>query len=234
MLYLNFDGGDVAYGNDVQHVSAFVPQEGLGRDQEIQDIINLVAQIYAPFNVQVQQITGFGNYDGSSNGNTTIFIGPNPANAGNGVKYASSSTPFMFVDAPGPEKGYNHAPNSDPYDLAFVDPYSANSMESESQIAAGIAHEAGHTFGLEHVLTGDGSGTWSDQNAPDIMSYDAPNQNFLNQAFPITDLNYNPAQGGNYHGGDHFFPQWNFNGTIQSMQTQNSYTYLLAVLGPHS
>jgi hypothetical protein len=84
-----------------------------------------------------------------------------------------------------------------------------------------------------HVLTGDGSGTFSSQNPPDIMSYDSANQQFLNQAYPLTDLNYNPVQGTNVHGGDHFYPQWNSNGTIETMATQNSYAYLLAVLGAH-
>jgi hypothetical protein len=106
-------------------------------------------------------------------------------------------------------------------------------VESDAQIADALAHEAGHTFGLMHVLTGDGSGTYSSGNPAEIMSYDAPNHQFLNQTFNLTDLNYDPARGGNYHGGDHFYPIWDNNGTHDTIQTQNSYTYLLAVLGAH-
>jgi hypothetical protein len=242
-IYLNFDGGDVTYQNGgpvTEHFSAFIPNSSENLNQEIQNIINMVAQIYAPFNAQVQQIHGFGNYDSSSNGNTTIFVGPDSNNtASDGRKYNSSSTPFAFCDVPGAVKGYNHKPNSDPFDLAFVDPYYQQQaggslfIESDAQIASGIAHEAGHTFGLMHVLTGDGSGTYSTSNPPDVMSYDAPNQQFLNQTFNLTDLNYDPVKGGNVHGGDHFYPIWNNNGTNDTIKTQNSYTYLLAVLGAH-
>jgi hypothetical protein len=240
ILYLNFDGGDISYqdvnGQTItQHMAAFT-----GSSQDIQTIINDVAAIYAPFNVQVQQIHGFGNYDSSSNGNTTIFVGADSNDvASDGRKYNTSFTPFIFCDCPGAYKGYNHVPNSDPYDLAFADPvYQQQAggqffIESDAQIADGIAHEAGHTFGLMHVLTGDGSGTYNAQNPPDIMSYDSPNQQFLNHAYPLTDLNYEPTKGGNVHGGDHFYPQWNNNGTIETMATQNSYTYLLTVLGAH-
>jgi hypothetical protein len=245
IIYLNFDGGDVSY-QDVtgltvtQHMAAFVGHANMDRNQEIQTIINDVAQIYAPFNVQVQQISGVGNYDSSNNGNTTIFVGGDSNDVDStGRKYASSFTPFIFCDCPGATKGYNHLPHSDPYNLAFADPLFQQQAggpmlsEDDAQLAEGIAHEAGHTFGLMHVLTGDGSGTRNLQNPPDIMSYDAPNQQFLNQAYPLTDLNYDPARGGLVHGGDHFYPQWNNNRTIETMKTQNSYAYLLAVLGAH-
>jgi hypothetical protein len=244
IIYLNFDGGAISY-QDVdkrmvtQPMQAFVGHSNMDRNQEIQTIINDVAQIYAPFNVQVQQISGVGKYS-TSNGNTTIFVGDDSNDVDkNGRKYNSSFTPSIFCDSPGATKDYNHKPNSDAYDLAFVDPrYQQQAggtmlIEDDSQIADGIAHEAGHTFGLMHVLTGDGSGTRSNQNPLDIMSYDAPNQRFLNQAFPLTDYNYDPVKGAIYHGGDHFYPQWKNNGTIETMATQNSYAYLLAVLGAH-
>jgi hypothetical protein len=244
IIYLNFDGGDISYqditGQTVtQHMAAFVGHANLDRNQEIQTIINDVAAIYAPFDVQVQQISGVGNYD-TGNGNTTIFVGADANDvASSGLKYSSSFTPFIFCDSPGATKGYNHLPHSDPYNLAFADPlYQQQAggtmlIEDDGQIADGIAHEAGHTFGLMHVLTGDGSGTFSAQNPPDIMSYDSVNQQFLNQAYPLTDLNYDPVKGMKVHGGDHFYPQWNNNGTIETMSTQNSYAYLLAVLGAH-
>jgi hypothetical protein len=237
-IYLNFDGGDVSYtaadsSTVTEHISGFT-----GSAQDIQTIINDVSQIYAPFNVVVQRITGAGNFDSSYAGNTTIFIGADSNHvAANSRKYATSFTPFVFCDAPWAFKGYNHVPNSDAYDLAFVDPvYQQQAggplfVESDSQIASEVAHEAGHTFGLMHVLTGDGM--YSSSNPPDVMSYDAPNQQFLNQVYLLTDLNYSPTTGGNVHGGDHFYPQWNNNGTIETMVTQDSYLYLLAVLGPH-
>jgi len=83
------------------------------------------------------------------------------------------------------------------------------------------------------VLTGDRSGTFNSQNPPDIMSYDSPNLQFLNQAYPLTDLNYDPVRGMNVHGGDHLYPLWYYNGTYETITTQNSYAYLLAVLGAH-
>jgi hypothetical protein len=155
----------------------------------------------------------------------------------NGQKIRNAFTPLMYEDAPGYFQGYTHKPDSEPYHLAFVDPLYQQSaggsllVEDDSAIADAIAHETGHSFGLMHVLTGDGSGTYNAQNPPDIMSYDAPNRNFLNQTFNIIDLNYHPDLGHNVHEGDHFFPQWNNNGTIETMITQDSYTYLLAVLG---
>ncbi len=238
ILYLNFDGGDVSYGNRVEHISAFVGHANMNRDQEIQNIINLTQQIYAPFNLLVQRIVGAGNFDRGSNGNTTIFVGANSKNyRSNGQKIRSAFTPMMYEDAPGYFQGYTHKPDSEPYHLAFVDPLYQESagesmlVEDDSLIADAIAHETGHSFGLMHVLTGDGSGTYNAQNPPDIMSYDAPNHNFLNQTFHITDLNYHPDLGHNVHEGDHFYPQWNNNGTIETMITQDSYTYLLAVLG---
>jgi hypothetical protein len=240
IVYLNFDGGDVSYGNNVEHISPFVGHANMNRDQEVQNIVNLVQQIFAPFNVRVQRIVGAGNFDRGSNGNTTIFVGANSKDyQSDGRKIRNGFTPMMYEDAPGYFQGYTHRPDSEAYHLAFVDPLYQDSVggtmqvEDDSLIAGAVAHETGHTFGLMHVLTGDGSGTYSAQNPPEIMSYDAPNRNFLNQVFNITDLNYHPDLGHNVHEGDHFYPQWNNNGTIETMTTEDSYTYLLAVLGAH-
>src|SRR5207244_1772920 len=94
--------------------------------------------------------------------------------------HTESISPFQSM--PGQNRGYSHQPNSDPYDLAFVDPVGHDAAGAwvtvwdDTFISEAVSHEAGHTFGLEHVLTGDGSGNWSFNNRPDIMSYDAPNQ----------------------------------------------------------
>ena len=142
------------------------------------------AQIYAPFDVQVQRIYGNGSFDSSSNGNTTIFIGDKSGN-GTGVNnVAYAYTPWAYMDSPGDVRGINHRPNSDPYDLAYVDPnYGSSALSWNNRtIARAVAHQAGHTFGLMHVLS-----------SPDqeVMSYDATNTRFFNKTFNITTLNNN-------------------------------------------
>src|SRR5262249_3165113 len=91
------------------------------------------------------------------------------------------------------------------------------------------AHEGGHTFGLVHVLSSPD---------PEIMSYDASNTRFVNKAFGVTDLNYNPSTGSNYHESK-LQPQWLSSINVgyipiyipTNITTQNSYTYLQAALG---
>jgi hypothetical protein len=218
-------------------------------------------QFFAPFNVQVKQLSGAGKYD-QGNGNTTIFIGGNAHNVdGNGLKTLDSSTPAEFTDNPGTVLGLLHAPDSEPYHLAFVDPMAQNvrggtwtNRQTTGQISLDIAHEAGHTFGLAHVLTGgtaDPDGSVTSSSFPgDVMSYDAlgaPNPGFLNQTFPVTDVNYNPTTRGLDHDGaamyamtyhqqfNPFSPSTYFTDPVAVATQQNSYTYLQAVLGanPH-
>jgi hypothetical protein len=45
------------------------------REQGIQEILFRTAELFAPFNVQVRRMYGFGSRDDSPNGNTTIFVG---------------------------------------------------------------------------------------------------------------------------------------------------------------
>src|SRR5262249_3404675 len=116
------------------------------------------SEAFAPFNVQVSQMKGNGNYDQGSDGNTTVFIGYDPNNMKDGDKYAYAHTPASSTDSPGWAKWFDHTPNSDDHDVAYVDPYyeDKNGMSqiwSPGRIVQGIAHEAGHTFGLAHVRT---------------------------------------------------------------------------------
>ncbi len=226
-LYLNFDGGSI---NDTQaggtrKISAFVAKSGENRQQEIQSITYQVSEMFAPFNVQVQVMTGAGNYS-KTNGNTTIFVGDDAANTtAQGVNGIYSVTPTNSMDYPTPPRGPSHKLNSDTYDMAFVDPVGATStgtgtVLSDSKIAADIAHEAGHTFGLAHVLTiSNGSST------EEMMSYDSVNHFFSNSTFQITDLNYD---GTSTTHDSSVVPTL----TTGKLTTQNSYTCLMALLGP--
>src|SRR5262249_1231494 len=258
-LWLNFDG------NTAQGVSSFQSISG-NRNQDIHDILFRTQEIFAPFDVIVQRRYGDGNTDTSSNGNSTVFIGDKASygtgtgnfsagthdeifgnfvdndetdavHVADGARNgAGAYTPWASSDFPSSNKGYDHAPNSDAYDIAFVDPiyYSGGSNVSRGTqwIARAIAHEAGHTFGLVHVLSNP------DQ---EIMSYDATNVRFVNKTFNITDLNYNPSTGSNYDEPKlqpKWYTYWNFGfGSIQilnTITTQDSFTYLQTALGNRS
>lgn len=231
-LYLNFDGGNLndTQAGGSQSISAYVAPSGESRDQAIQDIIYRTAEIFSPFNVRVRIMRGAGNYS-KTNGDTTIFIGDNAANKdSDGHNTAYSFTPNASVDLPGKNKGFDHVPNSDAYDIGFVDatwldiPSSTLITDSDAAIARDVAHEAGHTFGLAHVLS-------SPQQ--DIMSYDTwDNPNFADTVFNVTDLNYNGTTTTNT--GD--FPTVNAvdaNGRkfAQQIKLQNSFAYLRYALG---
>jgi hypothetical protein len=213
-LYLNFDG----WHDSTHSIATFS-----GSYQDIQDILFRTSEILSPFNVQVSRITGDGNYDHGTSGNTTIFIGANSDNVdANGVKYPYGFTPWQFEDFPNSKRGDQHQPNSDPYDIAFVDPVGQRpgssswvNVWSDARISQIVGHEAGTTFGLAHTLT---SGT------PDLMSYDSSEFYYANNTFTITDLNFTGTQ--TVHDSTQ---QPNWHGT--NLTTQNSYTYLKAVLG---
>jgi hypothetical protein len=192
-LYLNFDGWADNGNSPFLHI--------FGRTtQDVQDIIYRVSEIFAPFNVQVSEEYGDGAYD-SGNGSTTVFV---TADGPGGV------TPRQYTDYPCVNRGYSHQPNSDPFDLAFVGDYGTNTVD-----ATAISHEAGHTFGLAHVLSSP---------TPDEMSYDTPlaPRYFADQTFTITDKNGGGVSP-NYH------PIWQVKDNY--ITTQNSFTYLEAVLG---
>ena len=225
VLYLNFDGWAS------QGVSSFQSTTG-DRTRDIHEILFRTAQIFAPFDVQVQRRFGDGSYDSSSNGNSTIFIGDKSSNGTGVMNNAYAGTPFAYCDYPGSIKGIDHRPNSDPFDLAYVDPVYGNSLLSWNNkgIAQAIAHEAGHTFGLAHVLSSP---------AQEMMSYDAGNVRFYNQTFNITNLNYN---GTTTAPDDNVQPKWHIDYDFGffhfqvpvNITTQDSYTYLQAVLGARS
>ncbi len=223
MLYLNFDGW-AANG-----VSSFQSTTG-DRVKDIHDILFRSSEIFAPFDVEVRRRYGDGSYDSSASGNSTLFIGDKTSNGTGASNKAYAGTPWVYADFPGDVHGIDHRPNSDPFDLAYVDPISAGGSWTNLQIARAIGHEAGHTFGLGHVLS-----------SPDkeMMSYDASNVRFINKTFNITDLNYNGTT--TAPDPDHA-PKWHddINFIFFTLQvpvkitTQNSYTFLQTVLGSRS
>lgn len=218
-LYLNFEGFDTGYfatqpfqsttGNAAHH------------DRDIHDILFRTSEIFAPFNVRVmRRLWGYG-----MDGATTVFIGDRLD-----INGARAGTPGDFVDYPGDLRGQDHVPNSDPFDLAVVDPVTdEGTIQNAATIARRIAHETGHTFGLTHVRTlgtdpdalvpFDGSGT-----VPEAMSYDSTNQPFRNQTFNVTNWNNTPA-------GVMLQPIWQPKWDGSVITTQNSYTYLQTRLG---
>jgi hypothetical protein len=224
-LYLNFDG----WHDQNHNIGAFTTPQ---RDQDIQDILYRASEVFAPFNVEVQRAFG-DSIHGESNGDTTIFVGDIA-----GAKGPYAFTPSSSADYPGPVRGIFHQPNSDPFDVAYVDPFLNGSVVwTNTQIASAAAHEAGHTFGLAHVRTSgmdpqplDYSNTF-----PDVMSYDSPNIRFMNQTFAVTEFNYNGSQ---TVLDPNLMPMSDYElpGSGVSIPypilTQNSYTYLQAVLGP--
>jgi hypothetical protein len=234
-IYLNFDGGQDDRGNAI---SAY--NDGAKTDQDIQDILYRTSEIYAPFNVEVLRIYGAGNYFQGNDGSTTVFVGSNSGNANSGGKFIYSYTPASSDDGPGGVNPVDHRPDSYGHHVAFVDPFGAGNTVAQSmaQIAQTIAHECGHTFGLAHVRTDGqtdpaplGAGT-----VGDIMSYNTniPRTAFVNQTLPITIWNNTGTQTVLDSSQQ---PSWVL-GTLLGVPvfwapitTQNSYTYLTAVLG---
>jgi hypothetical protein len=219
-LYLNFDGFQ-----DNKHFVAPYKESPV----VINDIMYRVSEIFSPFNVEVSRLYGFGNYDGY-NGSTTVFVGDDSANNQTDPNTGAVTTnnvggytPAQFSDYP-MVHNQDHVLHSNAFNLAFVDPVGVGADGSDTswdmtQTAQAIAHEAGHTFGLAHVLSDNGNGTAT----PEIMSYsDVTNQYFADSTFNITDLN---------GGSDHHAPDDApiYQGT--ALQTQDSFTYLGQVLG---
>ena len=230
-LFLNFDGGtvDTPQSGIKRIIKPYVPPAGVDRVTAIQDIIYRTSEIFAPFNVRVQIMRGAGNYD---NGwySSTVFVGDNDNNTIGGVNNAYDMTPFPSMDYPGEIKGYEHIPNRDLYDMAFVDPVfqfaPGQPLETLDavDVARMIGHEAGHTFGLAHVLSNP---------AQDMMSYNSTNVAFMNQSFPITNLNNDgtatapdPRLDVKVWAVDEHNQSF-----VQTITSQNSFAYLRSELG---
>jgi hypothetical protein len=228
-LYLNFDGYQGTYQGETHNVQPFA-----GNQEDIQDILFQTSEKFAPFNVQVSRIYGAGNYD-AGNGSTTVFIGGDQQNLDWKITGPYAHAGLYGTDIPSQlhkdlDGGTDHAPNSNPFDIAWVDPTSkvdamGNTITDPTQwmntwddatIANRVAHEAGHTFGLTHVDSG---------TIAEMMSYTAPNTRFDNITFQITtDDNNGTAVTPNEYG---LRPVWD--GT--PITTQNSFTFLQAELG---
>lgn len=235
ILYLNFDGWTG------QNISSFQSTTG-NRSQDIQEILYRTAEIFSPFDVQVERMTGDGAMS-TVNGNSTIFIGDDSDNGTGAANVIYASTPASNTDMPGSALGQRHVPNTNAYDWAFVDPVSSLGSQSNLGIVQAVAHEAGHTFGLGHIRTvgvdnlSDNTTipVFSNTNPPELMSYDSPNVLFMNQTFNLTAANFVPATGTTYT--PSVLPKWAdvvFLGipiSSTTMQTQNSFTYLQNVLG---
>jgi len=193
ILALNFDGWSNYDGNNIQPFVGTTDnnKDGLpdNPDQDIQEILYRVSEMFAPFNIQVVREAGDGTHS-ESNGTTTIFIGDDSSNIVKGVNTTNAVTPGEFVDHP---QGTDTQLNSDEYDLAFVDPVPGLNI---IQIVQAVAHEAGHTFGLAHVRTsGQDPDDLTPGMNPDVMSYDSPQTFFQNSTFQTTGWNNTP--GGN-------------------------------------
>jgi hypothetical protein len=235
VLYLNFDGWSG------QNVSSFQSTTG-NRSQDIQEILYRTAEIFSPFDVQVERMSGDGAMS-TVNGNSTIFIGDDSDNNTATSNSINAYTPANNTDMPGSALGQRHVPNSNSYDWAFVDPVSSAVLQSNLGIVQAIAHEAGHTFGLGHIRT-VGVDNLNDNttlpaflgtNPPEMMSYDSPNVLFMNQTFNLTAANFSLTSGVTYV--PSVLPKWadvviiGIPISSTTMQTQNSFTYLQNVLG---
>jgi hypothetical protein len=224
-IFVNFDG----WRDHDQKGHTLLPFESKTgkRNRDIQEILYRASEIFAPFNVRVMRIFGEGKYDHSNSGNTTIFIGAHTEHVtAEGRKYPHGFTPGKYSDRPNSSKP-RHQPHSNPYNLAFIDPVGEQKNDprwstvwDNSFIALTIAHEGGHTFGLSHVLS---------KGFPEVMSYDAGGgrTHFANRTFQTSDLAYNPVNKTKEHKPG-LQPKWD-EATIIS---ENSYTCLMALLGP--
>jgi hypothetical protein len=240
-LYLNFDG------RSNRQVSSFFGSTG-NVTRDIQEILFRASQIFAPFNVEVKRVYGNGNF-GPGNESTTLFIGDKLSNTSiydtpdSGQYVVNGTRGVADADYPSIGSGIFHIPNSDPVNAGYVDPYSYSGLDDDftpanytswdnAAIARVIAHEAGHTFGLAHVLTG---------GQPEVMSYDAANTRFRNLSYNVTNLNSVPG-GGPAVPSPSLQPYWSYylqigNGQLlvpSPILTQNSYQTLMANLGPRA
>jgi hypothetical protein len=231
-LALNFDGGPTTAVSPDLRVSAYNAGSNLQTDQNIQDLLFRTSEMYAPFNVQVTRLSGANNYLSGPNahGATTIFVGSSVGD----VSVGAGFTPGAWFDLP--TKGNAvHLRNSDPFDLAFVDP-AENDFGQVASTAAAIAHEAGHTFGLVHVRTDgvsyadDSSPLQNNSSMPDVMSYNRALglSYFADTALPISAWN---ASSTGLQWSSDGYPVYSANDNRINPVSQDSFTCLSQVLG---
>jgi hypothetical protein len=238
-LYLNFDG-------DVNTAPYSNYQNPGQTQQDIQEILFRTSEVFAPFNVEVTRIFGFRNSFQGNDGSSTIFIGDNPRYTVNGVNGPGGFTPNDYADDPSTYKGFTHLPNSDPFDIAYIDPAGGSPLATQTpaQTVRGIVHEAGHTFGLVHVRTDlNSTGAYAQDPAAlgtdtvsDVMSYTPPANNlfFSKQTFNVTNYNQTPTGLVLQPSLQPFWWDTSAPGDTPSIfpiVSQSSFTYLQTVLG---
>ncbi|MGI9518431.1 MAG: hypothetical protein ACR2NP_15355 [Pirellulaceae bacterium] len=240
-LFLNFEGKTAQW----DHVMAFEATTD-DRERDIQEIMFYVSQTFAPFNVSVQRFVG-NSQQAESSGHTTIFIGDKLSNSvymesDSGHSLTNYKRAYADGDFPCLNRSVTHQPNSDDFNIGYVDPVShktANGVTIEAwdtnendAIARSINHEAGHTFGLAHVLSGSVS---------DIMSYSAMNQRAHYQEFDLSALN--SQLGGPTTEDIGWAAAWTYEQVVgfgetqlvaHQLETQNSYRVLESTLGTRS
>ncbi len=154
VLYLNFDGANISHadlvrwaGSDWPHMLNTFDAEGDGvvvepflasrgdRDEIIAKMIELLKEDLTPFGIEVRRTTGLA-VEGV--GATTVFLGKSTLS--NGTHLAS------MVDIG----------NTNVTDIAFVGNESWGTVEQAALALADVTlHEAGHTWGLWHVDSGN-------------------------------------------------------------------------------
>jgi hypothetical protein len=230
-LALNFDGGPPATESPNYQVSAYNAGNALQTDQNIQDILFRTSEMYAPFNVQVTRLSGADNFlsEADSHGPTTVFVGASIGDQPVGSGFASGG----FSDSP-TSVNLTHLRNSDPYDLALVDP-AANGGQV-ANVSAAIAHESGHTFGLVHVRTdgvsfaNDSSPLQSNSSTPDVMTcnYGAGLAYFADTLLPVSAWN-TTSDGLQFD--PQLYPTYSACGLSVQPVAQDSFNCLSQVLG---